>query len=323
MLAKQPVIRATEEESYGTLDRMAIGLRRMTMGVIHMLTIIPFYYSYHAFFSVAALLLKSLPVVRRTGGYWEDHADPWGEWFSRHLLTRIDGRWLADRRDPTPLTRRDWVNDRDREHWLWSVRPGDFFDCISKQTSLPDSLCVAGSWLDYDNYSVETIRVNSALVNREAAKSLAATIRTREHSYSCRLPRFKDSDGELTQPPFELLGWIVDHDSGDTRLDAFDPHAREIRYPPLEIGNSFVTLLGLTPDLEKFRWYQDGEREPVLRSETWSEEKKMEKRGKRGGISSWRSTVRLDQTLEATMYDHREGFDHRSSDLSGRRTRFT
>ncbi len=255
----------------------------------------PFYYSYHAFFSAAAQLLKSLPVVRRTGGYWEDHADPWHEWFSRHLLTRCDGRWLADRRDPTPLTRRDWVTERERKDWLWNVRAEDFFDCITRQTSLSDSLCVAGSWLDCDNYSVETIRVSSALVNRESATSLATAMRTREHSYNCRLPGFKDSDEELTQPPFELFGWIVDHDSGDRRVDAFDPHAREIHYPPLEIGNSFITLLNLTPDLEKSRWHQGNGREPFLRSETWSEEKKWQ-RGERE--EAFRHGVRLCASIK-------------------------
>jgi len=254
-----------------------------------------FYYSYHAFFSVAAQLLKSLPVVRRIGGYWEDHADPWHEWFSRHLLTRSDGRWLADRRDPTPLKRREWITERDRKDWLWSVRSEDFLDCITRQTSLSDSLCVAGSWLDYDNYSVETISVSSALVNHEAAKSLATAMRTREHSYSCRLPCFKDSDEEVKRPPFELLGWIVDHDSGDTRLDAFDPHAREIHYPPLEIGNSFVTLLDLTPDFEKFFWHQGNEREPLLRSETWSEEKRW-RRGERE--EAFRHGVRLCASIK-------------------------
>jgi hypothetical protein len=142
---------------------------------------------------------------------------------------------------------------------------------------------------------VETIRVNSALVNREGATSLATAMRTREHSYNCRLPGFKDSDEELTQPPFELFGWIVDHDSGDRRLDVFDPHAREIHYPPLEIGNSFITLLNLTPDLEKARWHQGNGREPFLRSETWSEEKKWQ-RGERE--EAFRHGVRLCASIK-------------------------
>jgi hypothetical protein len=254
-----------------------------------------FYYSYHAFFSVAAQLLKTLQVVRRIGGYCEDHQDPWREWFKRHWLTRSDGRWLADRRDPTPLKRRDWLTERERKHWLWSVQAEDFFDCITSQTSLPDSLCVAGSWLDYDNYSVETIKVSSALVNREAAKSLATAIRNREHSYSCRLPCFKEADEELKRPPFELVGWIVDRDGGDTRLDAFDPHAREIRYPPLEIGNSFVTLLNLTADFEKFCWHQGTGCETLLRSETWSDEKSW-RRGERE--EAFRHGVRLCASIK-------------------------
>src|SRR5437660_12626337 len=69
MLAKQPVIRATEEGNYGTLDRMAIGLPHMIMEVIHMLTIIrsttPITLSFlsRLFFSKAFQLCGELVVI--------------------------------------------------------------------------------------------------------------------------------------------------------------------------------------------------------------------------------------------------------------------
>ncbi len=239
-----------------------------------------FYYSYHAFFSIAARLLSNIPIIRRLGGYWEDHTDPWGEWLNRYWLTRSDGRWLSDRRDPTPLKRRHWLRDADRQDWLWGVTSEDFLDCVAVQTSLPNSLCVAGSWPDNDYSRVETIRVNSALVNRDTSNALANAMRTREHVYSCRLPSYRESDAETTQAPFQLTGWIVEPDGSETRLDAFDPHAREISYPPLGIGETFEELLDLKSDFEKRHWRKAGSGDVLIKSETWSDEKRW-RRGER------------------------------------------
>jgi hypothetical protein len=60
-----------------------------------------FYLSYHAMFYVAAKLLHEMPVVHKRDWYEEDE---WSNWFHRHTLTRFDGRWLADRRDPASNT---------------------------------------------------------------------------------------------------------------------------------------------------------------------------------------------------------------------------
>jgi hypothetical protein len=236
-----------------------------------------FYYSHHAFFSIAARLLSSVPIIRRIGGYWEDHIDPWGEWLSRYWLTRSDGRWLADRRDPTPLKRRRWLKDRDEHDWLWRVTAEDFLDCIAVQTSLPNSLCVAGFWLDNDYSRVETIRVSSALVNHATSTALANAMRTREHAYSCKLPSYQESDAETTHAPFQLTGWIVEPDGSERRLDAFDPHAREVSYPPLGIGKTFESLLDLRCDYEKRHWRKAGGGDVLLKSETWSDEKTWRK----------------------------------------------
>jgi hypothetical protein len=266
-----------------------------------------FYYSYHAFFCVAARLLNSFPVVRRVGGYWEDHADPWDEWLSRHWLTRSDGRWLFDRRDPTPLKRRQWLTKPGDRDWPWSVTAEDFFDCVVVQTSMPGSICVAGSWLDHQYYSIETIRISSALVTRETVLALATAMRTCEHPYNCRLPSYRESDAEETYAPFELTGWIVDPNGIDTRLDAFDPHAREIHYPPLEVGESFAVMLDLTADREK-RHCRQGERPDILmKSETWSEEKTW-RRGEREephrhGIRLCASITLLKQLCAVTNKD--------------------
>jgi hypothetical protein len=169
---------------------------------------------------------------------------------------------------------------RERQHWLWSIAADDFVDCIVGQTSLPNSMCVAGYWIECDNYEVETIHVNSAFVARETAAALATAMRTSEHAYNCKLPWYEESEAEEKQHPFELIGWIVNREGSGARLDTFDPHAREIIYPPLEIGESFASLLDLIPDSEKRSWRQGNRPDVLLKSETWSDEKRW-RRGER------------------------------------------
>jgi hypothetical protein len=230
-----------------------------------------------------------------------------GEWLNRYWLTRSDGRWLSDRRDPTPLKRRHWLKDRDREDWLWRLTAEDFLDCIAVQTSLPNSLCVAGSWRDNDYYHVETISVSSALVNHDTSNALANAMRTREHVYSCRLPSYQESDGETIHAPFQLMGWIVEPNGSDTRLDAFDPHAREVSYPPLKIGETFEALLDLKSDFEKRHWRKADSGDILVKSETWSDEKRW-RRGEREepfrhGVRMCASTAILKQLCLMTDKD--------------------
>jgi hypothetical protein len=65
-----------------------------------------FYLSYHAMFVVAARLLEKMPVIHSRS--WSE-ANPWTYWLSGHSLTRDDGKWLADNRDPLPLYRPLWI----------------------------------------------------------------------------------------------------------------------------------------------------------------------------------------------------------------------
>jgi hypothetical protein len=59
-----------------------------------------FYLWYHGMMSVAPRLLSALPVIVRDHRAWSENE--WGNWADQHGLTRGDGRWLSDRRDPDP-----------------------------------------------------------------------------------------------------------------------------------------------------------------------------------------------------------------------------
>lgn len=231
-----------------------------------------FYYSYHSFLMVASKLLKSVPVVRHPEHDY--NGDRWSEWVKRHSLTRIDGRWLSDRRDPTPIIRRSWVNALEHKDWRWDVQRDDFRDVLVNQSAAPGFLSVWGHWTDCVGDNIEDLIVRSALVSREAAWALAASIRTSSDFYPVTLPYF-DSDDEdedsVQNPPFDLVGWIKRIDESGNRLDQFDLHARGIRYPPNEIGDAYVSMLGLKADHERRIWSSPHSATPSVINEIWSD----------------------------------------------------
>jgi hypothetical protein len=115
------------------------------------------------------------------------------------------------------------------------------------------------------------------------------------------------SDSETTHAPFQLTGWIVEPNGSETRLDAFDPHAREVSYPPLGIGEAFEVLLDLNSDFEKRHWRKAGSGDVLVKSETWSDEKRL-RRGEREepfrhGVRMCASTAVLKQLCLITDKD--------------------
>jgi len=248
-----------------------------------------FYYSYHSFLCVAAKLLQYVPVVIQTES-WEQ-GDKWAEWLTRHSITRHDGRWLADRRDPAPVKRRRWVHANENENWRWHIQGDDFIDVLVNQSSSAGFLCVSGYWEDCVGDRIEQIRVQSALVNKKGARSLASSLReARSDDFS--LPSYGSEDREFLTPPFELVGWIKRRDGGDGRLDRFDPHAKEIYYPPEEVGETYASLLELSADYEKRKWSQPVSPPSVI-TEIWSN-KDIGRRQDEPSRSGDRMSVSLD-----------------------------
>lgn len=232
-----------------------------------------FYYSYHSFLSVAARLLRAKPLVHRDDDCYEDR---WKDWLQRHSLTRTDGRWLFDRRDPSPLKRRGWIASPRHENWRWSVTSDDFLEVILHHSPHPRWLCLAGDWTETDGDRIERLRVSSAFVTPETSDSLANALRWCESPWDFRLPYYGDEgDGENVKcfqvPPFELTGWIRKEETSDKRLDGFDPHARRLGYPPYEIGARFAAILDVKPDYERREWRLFPYEKPQFISELWSE----------------------------------------------------
>jgi len=229
-----------------------------------------FYYSYHGLLSASARLLQTLPVIKRTDHIFWDEGDRWGDWLERHILTRRDGRWLSDRRDPSPSKQRAWVSASDSREWRWCIEREDFLDVIANYNPLTNSIVVHGSWSDCKYDRVEHVTVSSALVRCEMANSLAVALRSTSDPYQVFMPSYKQ-DTDFSVAPFDLVGWIHSNGGCDSRLDNLDPYAREIAYPPDEVGDTFATLLRLRPDYEKRRWHKPNAEAPSAVCEIWSD----------------------------------------------------
>lgn len=216
------------------------------------------YHAYHAMMLVAGALLKERPVRQHT----DETLDNFQDWLSEYLLTRQDGRWLVDRRDPKIVEGRPVAGDRDGT-WYWSVDK----EYLDRQLLAEDGMTVLwGHWTDGDDNRRETVSIRSALVSEEGAEALLAALQTMPEFRCAALPT-ADSDDNFETESARLWGWVLD-EAWSRRLDAKDSWSEGLRYPgpcpaPEVIGN-----LALTPENDGRLWR--GQNGTLLRSETWT-----------------------------------------------------
>lgn len=217
-----------------------------------------FYLSYHAMMVVAGKLLARLPVVQDA-----DEADAFSRWLSQHLLSRSDGNWLSDRRDPTPS---GWLdrNDEDDENWRWSLRRGDFDKHLFVEG---DVLNVRGHWSTIFAGKKETVHVDSALVSDDRALALLRALQTANNSHDYRIPDAGD-ELEIDAGAFKLRGWIA-YPERRTGIDSFDPWAGNISYPAIRPAQFVVGEMSLSSDAEERRWARLDT--PVLWAQIWGQ----------------------------------------------------
>lgn len=227
-----------------------------------------FYLSYHAMFVVAAKLLQKMPVAHRRD--WCE--DEWTAWLRRHLLTRSDGRWLADRRDPAPLLQRDWIHQSKTKNWLSEIAAVDFLDGILFEREGEIWLNVFGFWEDGDRDRKESFDVSTALVSPAASQSLLSALTTCSDPNDYKLPDYQEERLEFELDPFELKGWIW-REYTDNRLDQYDPYAGQIDFPPYQVGQSIVEKLDLLADSEAREWFLPNTDKMSMLCELWSTNK--------------------------------------------------
>lgn len=224
-----------------------------------------FYLSYHAMFVVAAKLLQKMPVVRRRGGY----EVRWSEWLHRHSITRFDGRWLADRRDPAPLMQREWTHLKKTEDWRSEITDTDFLDMLLEERQGETWLNVFGFWEESNGERDENFHISTAFVAPATSQSLLNAFATCSNPDDFRLPDYQDETGGANSSPFELKGWIW-CEYTDNRLDQYDPFAGPIDFPPYRVGQSIVERLSLSVDIEQREWFLPDTDEASLLCELWN-----------------------------------------------------
>ena len=140
-----------------------------------------FYLSYHAMMTVAGKLLVTIPLNQDP----DDPEDEFKSWLSRHLLTRQDGYWLADRRDPIPLAWPNWKNEKEDADWRRSVCRSDFDRLLGLSN---DRLNLFGYWISAFGRREEKVHIRSALVTSDRSASLLRALQTATDPHSYRIP---------------------------------------------------------------------------------------------------------------------------------------
>jgi hypothetical protein len=279
-----------------------------------------FYLSYHAMMIVAGRLLTSAPLHQDP----DDPEDKFQDWLSRHALSRVDGNWLADRRDPAPLDWPNWKDEKQEDEWRWSVSRGYFEDILG----LPGNrLNLWGHWTSVAGSREETIRVSSALVSSERSYALLRALQTAGNPHDYRIPD-ADDDLQISSEGFDLLGWVVDGCS-DGGIDESDPWAGGIHYPPIVPATLVLDLMNIECDSENRIWRlrDSGSERIVLWSQIWGcyEERDHESETERGRrlqtelpfVVDFLKAVEMDlivkveirRELRRSRYERRDDYD--------------
>ncbi len=220
-----------------------------------------FYFAYHAMMIVAGKLLATVPTHRdKESG----ESDEFAEWLSRHDVTRNDGRWLADRRDPVPFQRPAWQERKEDDPEYDVITSKDLEEALGTN----DVLTVWGYWTTANSSRIQTVRVQSALVSPGKSMALLRALSTVDNVYFYSIPS-ADAEHQIDRAGFVLRGWIACHE-GDCRIDGKDKWSGGVSHPPPMPAAEVVELMALRTDADKRIWRcKDGRQ--VLSSEVWGE----------------------------------------------------
>lgn len=215
-----------------------------------------FYLCYHAMLVVAGRLLQKMPVL---SSQYED-GNAWENWLSRHLLTRTDGKWLADHRDSLPIIRPDWISTErlSLEEWKNAITETDFLKCLMP-AEVNGFITAKGGWHEKKNERIETFYIASACVSKTASDALLRAWATAIDQHDYKVPDYEEEDMEFDEGIFKLTGWIVDPDS-QRELDEHDPYADKVQYPSYRLGQTILDILNLKPDEDGKKWFNEREK---------------------------------------------------------------
>ena len=220
------------------------------------------YLSYHATMTAAGKLLDSHQVVHHP----DDRLNEFSTWLGYETLTRPDGLWLADRRDPTP-TLAPPLSDIPEDDWPWSITASDFDRVMGRGGSM---LTIWADWTHPLRDRRETVSIRSALVSPGTAPALLSALQTAADAWEFGLPR-EGEHGDVEHEIYVLRSWVSDVNY-DRQLDRRDPWAAGLHYSPPLPATWFRTRLSLESRDDERRWFERNAMTPLFLSEAWSRE---------------------------------------------------
>jgi len=214
-----------------------------------------FYQCYHTMLVVAGRLLQKMPILSSQ----HEDGNAWENWLSRHLLTRTDGKWLADHRDSLPVIRPAWIfaERQGLEEWKNAITETDFLNCLML-TEHNGFLTVKGGWHEKKEERIETFYIASAFVSKTASDALLRAWSTAIDPHDYKVPDYEEEDMEFDSGIFKLTGWIIDPDN-QRELDEYDPYAAKVQYPSYGLGQSILDILKLRSDKDGKKWFNEKE----------------------------------------------------------------
>lgn len=252
---------------------------------------------WHALFLVAGSLLRDCPV---TDDWWYEE-DLWGEWLSRHVLTRDDGRWLSDGTDPTPLDVVETLLEETNDGLAVTGDQDKLLKLAGLSSPVTNEFVVEGTWHSSDNIEVN---ISSSLVSPSKACRLAKKL-IREEPMLVWLPTFNQHADEpeyLDNAKKDFTPWIVGP-SGGAQLDENDPLGTPVANLRPRIATGFSSLLGLKKDDPFGRVWRDNRGHVGALAQAWGREDKYSEDGEKPGCRLQISTSALQTILTTNDKD--------------------
>lgn len=272
-----------------------------------------FYHAYHAMMEVAGDLIDTKPVLENP-----DFDDRLEDWMQRHRVTRDDGKWLADRRDPKPPIWPAWKDTEETDEWPFSVGKIDLLGQLDEQERIP----IWGDWTEVSGYREQSVHISSALVSPEGSAALLRALQTTLNPMDYRIPP-ADDELEIKAGAFQLRGWVSTGSRSDG-IDEYDPWSGVVDFPSIRPARWIRGEFQLSSDPEGRFWQSHPDTAGVqFRSCTWGRreterEYKTPETGSRleiprAALLTCLRELKMDLILEVQMKREfrRDSFRHR------------
>ncbi len=219
-----------------------------------------FYLTIHAMMCAAGELHDTIPLVFQDGEPYD-----WNQWIEDHRLTRADGRWIADRRDPAP-PRPHRSRCETVEAWLDGIGEDDFTNALFYKEQHP-WIVISGRWTEPSVYGEETISVSSTLSAPATSEALVRALQSVSDPDSFAFPERRFDRGRAVPNRFRMSGLTVARHA-PSGLDRYDPLSGRIDYPPPEPRPALLRLLDLHAE-DDGRVWRSAALGAAFRSQLW------------------------------------------------------